>query len=144
MADELAIILESLADEHIDDVLAIEHADQAIDFGNFAQELRLVPLHQTPRDDHPLALPVFLELDRIANGSERLGFRRFEESASVDDDGVGARGVVRDRQPVVGEQSEHALAVHEVLRTAEADERDRTNGGRTLGHVGRKLTLRLG
>ncbi len=34
-----------------------------------------------------------------------------------------AAGVGCDGQPVGGEQAEHPLAVHEVLRAAEADER---------------------
>ena len=53
----------------IDDVLAIEDADQAIDARFVGQEFGLVPLNQATGDDHPLALSVVFELHRIANWS---------------------------------------------------------------------------
>jgi hypothetical protein len=121
-----------------DDVLAVEHADEAIDARRVVQELRLVPLHETAGDDNPLALSRRLQLDGLADLLERFVLRRLEEAAGVDDDRVGAAGVGRDRQPVLGEEAEHPLAVDEVLRTAEADERDGTDrlGLGRSGHNG--------
>ena len=86
-----------------------------------------MPLNQATRDDHPLALAVGLQIDRVADFLQRFGLGGFQKAARVDDDRIGFAGIRGDRQPVLREQAEHALAVHKVLGTAKADEGDGMN-----------------
>ncbi len=56
-----------LSTHGLDDVLAIEDADQAVDAGGFVEQAGLVALHEAPRHDHPLALAAGLQIDRVTN-----------------------------------------------------------------------------
>jgi hypothetical protein len=58
LAKEMPVILPRILfpADGFDDVLAIEHADEPIDPRHIRQQLRLVPLHETPGNDDALAL----------------------------------------------------------------------------------------
>src|SRR3954464_8783827 len=91
-------------------------------------------LHQAPCDDHALALARLLQLHRVANLLERFILGRLEKSASVDDDRVRLRSIRRDGQTILRKEPEHPLAVHEVLRTTEADKGHGLNKSLCFGH----------
>ena len=107
---------------------------------NVVEQFGLVTLDQTAGDDDALALPGLLQLQRVTNLLERLVLRRFQKPAGVDDDRIGAGGVGRDGQAILGQQAEHALGVDKVLRTAQADEGNGPDRVLALGH--RKSGLR--
>ncbi len=135
----------------LDDLLAVEDAEHRVHARHPVQDLRPVPLHEAARDDDPLDLPPVLPLHRLADHRQRFLLAGLKEPAGVDHDRVRGRhpsrgrGCVllraRDRQvvvlviavrgrgdrrdPVLGEQPQHLLAVHGVLWAAETDERDR-------------------
>ncbi len=88
-----------------DDVLAIEHSDEAIDARRIVQQLGLVPLHEATGDHDALDLAGFLQLDRVADLLQALVLRRFKKPAGVDDNRVGRFRVRRDRQAVLREQT---------------------------------------
>jgi len=105
----------------------VKHTHQPINPRRIRQQLRLVPLHQATRDHHPLALSIFLQLDRLPDFRQRFGFRRFQKSAGIDNDGIRIRRIRRDGQPIISEQPQHPFAVHQVLGTTEADKSDGSN-----------------
>jgi hypothetical protein len=129
LAEEVPVVLPGvfLAAHRFDNVLAVEHPDQSVNLRHFGQQLGLVTLDETPRHDDALAPAARLHLHRFADRAQGLGFGRFQKPARVDDDGVRTGGVIGDRQPVLGEQAQHALAVHKVFRAPQADEGDRLN-----------------
>jgi hypothetical protein len=100
-----------LSADGLDDVLAIENADQAVDSRGFGQEIGLVALNEAPGDHYAAAISGFLELDGLVDFPHGFFLGGGEESAGVDDDGVGLGWVAGDGQAVGGEEAEHALAI---------------------------------
>jgi hypothetical protein len=117
-----------LAADGFHDVFAIEDPDQSVNFRDVCKELGLVPLDEASRDDDALALPSGFHVHGIPDRFQRLGFATFQEPARVNHDGICGRGVIRNREPILGKETEHPLAVHEVFRAAKADECDGSNG----------------
>ena len=120
------------AADGFDDMLAIEDTDQAVNSGFIGQKLGLVTLYEATGDDDALAPAVFFHLDGVADFRHRLGFRGFEKTAGVDDDGVGIGGVGGDGEAIHRQQAEHPLAIDEVLRATKTDEGDRFDFFRTV------------
>ena len=105
------------------DLLATEDADDAIDVGHFLEQRIALALREAAGDDHGANLALLLEVEHLADDTQRFLSGRLDEAAGVDDDDVGAAGIGHQGVAVLRELAEHALGVHEVLGTAEADER---------------------
>ncbi len=104
------------------DLLAAEDADDVIDAGHFGEEVVLLAFGETAGDDDGTDAALLFQCQHLADDAERFLPSRFDEAAGVDDDDVGAVGVRREHEAVLGELAEHALGIDEVLRAAEADE----------------------
>jgi hypothetical protein len=68
-------------------------------------------------------VPRSFALKCLLDDFQRLLFRRFKEPAGVHDDHIRGRFVADGYESVGREHAEHALRVHEVLRTSKTDKR---------------------
>ena len=108
--------------DDLDDLLAAEDADDVIDAGHLGEQGVALAFGETAGDDDGAEPALLLEREHLADDAERLLAGRFDEAAGVDDDDIGAVGVGREGVAVLRQLAEHALAIDEVLRAAEADE----------------------
>jgi hypothetical protein len=74
--------------EEIDDPRVRTRADDAVDFGDQALQLRAVALGQTAGDDQLLSGALARRV--LEDGLRRLFLRGIDEGAGVDDDGIRA------------------------------------------------------
>ena len=108
--------------EQLDDRRVRAGADHAVDLRDQRLQLVAEPLRQAPRDDE--LLPGALALGVLEDRLGRLGLGRVDERARVDHHRVRAVGLGDERPPRRPELRDHHLAVDEVLRAPEGDERD--------------------
>ena len=80
-----------------------------------------VALGQTADSDNRLVV-ADLSVRRRQQGVDRVAFRRLDESAGVDQHGVGAVRVVDDRPAVSDQPTGQFLGVHLVARAAQRDQ----------------------
>jgi hypothetical protein len=137
LSEKVTMVLSRIlpAANGLDDVLAIEHPDKPVDPRRVGQQLRLVTLHEAPGHDHALTSPGGLEIDGLTDLGKGLSLRRFKKSTCVDDNGVGVAGIRRDRQSILCQQPEHALAVHKILGTSKTYKRHRFDWPVRTPHV---------
>ena len=110
-------------------LVAREDADRGVDARPLREQGLLLPLGEAAGDDHAAGGARPLEREHLVDHPVRLLPRRLEERARVHDHEVGAPRLRDELPAVVPQEAEHALAVDEVLRTAEADEGERAASG---------------
>jgi hypothetical protein len=118
-----------VADEsigHFGNRFAAEHADEIVDLRAVGQQVFLLPLGKATRNDHALRFASLLQGQHFIDGAERLGAGPLDESAGVHDDEVGPFRLVHQLVAVDLQQPQHPLAVDQVFRAAQADERIRS------------------
>ena len=99
-------------------------------------------LRKAPRDHDAPDPPGVAQVQHVLDGVDRFGARGLKKAAGVDDDDVGVGGFLAER-PAGGRQpTENDLGVDEVLRAAEADERDLLEAVDDPWHRGRILRFR--
>ena len=118
--------------------------------GRDSEQRLPLPLGQAAGDDHAAQLAAALELEHFVDRGERFLPGRLDEPAGVDDDEIGPARVVHQLVAVELQQAEHPLAIDEVLRAAEADERVAAFGraarkliGESVYHVQEKPERKL-
>ncbi len=120
----------------VDHAIAVEDADHRVDLGSPVEQPCAVTLHEASRHHDSPEVSGLLAVEGLADHLERFETRGLEEPAGVDHDRVGSRVVGDEFKAVLAKQTEHALAVDEVLRAAEADEGDAADVGRSGGAHG--------
>src|SRR5262249_37337490 len=93
-----------------------------IDFGNFNQQLVLLAFGQAARHDDRAESALAFEVEHLANDGEGFLPGRLYETARIDDDNIRPIRLRGQGVPILSALAQHALAVHEVLGAAEADE----------------------
>ncbi len=127
-------------DESIGDfghLLSAKHADQVVDVRAAVEQGLLFALGEATGNDHAAGAAAPLEREHFFDRPERFIARPLDESAGVDDHEVGSLGLRRQAIAVELQQAEHALAIDQIFRAAEADKRIAslvaTGAGSTLG-----------
>ena len=101
------------------------NAHEGVHLGHELGKFLAETLRKTARNDDGLAALVRVaQLDRFKNRVHALLLRGVNEGAGVDDDGVGARGVVGNIHAAFHERAEHDFGVHEILGAAERNHAD--------------------
>lgn len=108
---------------HLGNVLAAENADELVDLGTRFEERFALPFGQATGDDDAAELAAPFELKHLIDRGERFCAGCFDETARVDDRKIGAARIINELVTIELQQAEHSLAVHKVLRAAQADER---------------------
>ena len=124
---EDAPLVPQAADEalgRLGDIVAREDADHRIEPGKLVEELFFLPLGEAASDDHAASSPRLLQVEHLADDPIRLLPGGIDEGAGVDDDQIGAVGPGDELPAILPQQSEHPLAVNEVLRAPQADHRE--------------------
>src|SRR5437773_1741784 len=75
------------------DLLAAKDADQVINLGPLFEQLLLLPLGQTTRNDDAARASLLFQLQHLVDRRKRLGSRSLDEAAGVDDDEIGPIGL---------------------------------------------------
>jgi hypothetical protein len=122
--------------EDLGDLLPAEHAHQVIDPGHLAQQVVLAALGQAARHDDGADPALLLEGQHLADDPQRLLPGRLDEAAGVDDHHVGAFGLACQGVAVLGQLTEHALGIDQVLGAAQADEGEGPFGGGAHARAG--------
>src|SRR5439155_1408784 len=92
------------------------------------------PLWQTTGDDQRLAAVLRLtQLRGFEDGIDAFFLGRVDERAGVDNERVGAGGIVGDFDAMLEQRAEHDFGVHQILGAAE---RDQAHARRALGCQG--------
>ena len=100
--------------------------DDAVDLGDQRAQLLAVALREAAGDDQLLAGALGRGVLEDRRRRFRLG--RIDERARIDDDRVCLGRVGHEVPPGRAELGDHDLGVDEILRAAEADERDALRG----------------
>jgi hypothetical protein len=94
-------------------------AHEVVHLGHLPRHLVVVALGEAAGHHELLAAPLLLVARQLEDGLDRLLLGALDEAAGVDDDDVGAGGVLHQPVAGLGQGAEHDLAVHPVLRAAE-------------------------
>jgi hypothetical protein len=100
-----------------------EHADEVIDAWPLSQQRLALALCKAARYDDAAQVAGALKLEHLVDRCERFLPGRFDKPARVHHGEVSVARVVHKLVPVELEHAEHTLAVDEVLRASEANER---------------------
>ena len=122
-------------------LLATKNANQVIDARARFQQGFLVALGEAAGNDDAPGRSAAFQFEHLTNRGERLFASSLDEAASVDNDEIGTFRLVNQAVAVELQQSQHPLAIDEVLGAAQADEgigalrRPDIVGGRSLGRA---------
>ena len=105
-----------------DDVAVAAGSHHAVDLRELVDDLLLIALGETSRDEDLAEPAVRLELRHRQNGVDGLGLRAVNEAAGVDDHGVGALGLLLQLDPRLAAQGHHLLGVDQILGAAKGNE----------------------
>lgn len=98
-------------------------AHEGVDFGKEFGKFFAETLRQAAGNDQALSAVLgFAEFGGFENGVDTFFLGGVDEGAGVDDDDIGAGGVVGDFDTAFHERAEHDLGIDEVLGAAEGDE----------------------
>ncbi len=107
-----------------DDLVEIFHPQPGVDLRVFLAEQAYVSFDITSDSDDFLLFGLLFKGDRILQAVLGFLFGRLDESAGVEDNNLRFLGISDKRVSGLFHVAEHDLAVHQVLRTAIADESD--------------------
>ncbi len=113
--------------EQLGDARIRPGADDAVDLRNQTLQLLAVTLRQTTGDDQLLSAS--LACGVLEDHLRGFGLGRIDEGARVDHHGIGLTRLGLKPPAGRAEFGEHHLGIDEILRTAQADERDATRAG---------------
>ena len=108
----------------LDNAVELGRAQNGVDLGNFLQDLAAIALGETAGHDEGARLPSLLQLGELEDGIDRFLARPVDEGAGVDDQALGALGLLGDLVAGAGEHPQHQLGVDLVLGTTEGREMD--------------------
>lgn len=111
--------------DHLDDFFSGVNPKNVIDLGHLEEEVFFFALGEAASDNDAFYFALFFQSEHFANNAEGFLSRRFNETAGVDDDEVGAVGVGRQRVAILDEFAQHALGVYRVFRATQTDESKR-------------------
>ena len=97
-----------------DDVAVAAGAHHAVDLRELVENLLLIALGKTSRDEDLAEPSVLLELRHRQNG--------VDGAAGVDDHGVGSLGLLLQLDPRLAAQGHHLLGVDQILGAAKGNE----------------------
>ena len=104
--------------DHVCDLVIARCAQPCVDLGHAFGKLLHVALRQTSRGDQEFALAVLFVFRHFEQSRDRLFLCAVYERASVDDDDIRLRGVLRKAEPLAREPTEHLFGVDPVLVAA--------------------------
>lgn len=102
-------------------LLQFIRADEGIHFREFCRQLLAVTLDQTSGHDESPSWPFGLERRHLQDGVYGFLLGRFNEAAGVDDDDIGATGIVGEGIAALRGQAEHDFTINQIFGTAQAD-----------------------
>jgi hypothetical protein len=104
------------------DLFDLIRAQYGIDFYQVRLDFLRVAFRETTGDNQPFAGTGQLQLRRLKNGVDGFLLGALDETTGVDHDHVGFRPIRGQGVSFLLQQSQHDLAIDEVLGTSQADE----------------------
>ncbi len=106
------------------DLLAAEHAHDLVDLGELVEQYVFLTLGQAAGDNDPPDLSGAFAVEQFLDHAARFLTGRVDEPAGIDDHQIRLLPLGNQHEPVLGQQPQHALGIHEVLGAAKTDKRD--------------------
>lgn len=106
------------------DFIPAEHADDLIDLRDLFQQHLAVAFCQTPGHHHGTDATFFLEVQHLADDTQRFLPGRFDEPARVHDHHIRPVGIGLQRIAILGQFPQHPLGIDQVLGAAQTDKRE--------------------